>query len=883
MKKLLTALVMFLATGVMSVQAQYTNHWYFGSAAGFPNTGIHLDFTTLTAGNPTVLSNIPMLTEEGSSSISDASGNPLFYTDGITVWNASTNVSFGTGFGGGSSSTQSAIVLPKPGSANQWLVFTTGANGGGTGLSYFTVTQTGSAPNTFTATAGPSLVAGGASGEGQFIVGSTKAGVAYWVISRSVGTTGQVKAFEVSTTGVVNTTPVTSTLSGPSFTNTNYNSTIGTIKSNTCQNKLAFTYYNNDADIVDFDAATGQVVANTAKRITGIGHSYGIEFSPNDDYLFITGLDERTVYTYNIATSTLTTLGTSPDEAGQLQLAPDGKIYMAIRAVSANPGYLGVISNPNGGTGYSATGLLITGVVVGGNRGFSYRGLPSFPKSLVVSALSVFPGDGGYCTGSTVNFSYLFGGAVASQAWTITPGTAGTNWNYVSSTNSSSAAPSVQFLTAGTYTVTVTITDECGRTYPKSQIITISNPLTPTGTLTCSGGNITMANTTSDPNAPNYIWYKGPTYSAANVIGTGSPATYVHQTGSVMPTQICVTVGTTATTTSSLNRSIAGAATIPGASESSPKVSPAIDVLADALTLKSFDLGFRFSGTYGITVTIRNSASTVVFTNTYTGIVYTAGTQYTVPVNTTLQAGTGYTITVTINSGTSAEFARGAWGGGTNAGEISYAAATPGTNSFVNLQYDAYDYNVVTTCATPACYSPPACALPVEWADFTVAKVNGQAHLNWSTFVEIDNDHFEVERSFDGENFTSIGRRAGHGNSSVVNTYSFVDGDALSGTVYYRIKQVDIDGKFSYSPVRTLDFTSSALVTVYPNPSAGSFNVQAYVEETLLYTVYDITGRVLDGGSFSGLVSIGADFTAGSYVVRVQSGSEVQTVKLIKQ
>jgi len=415
-------------------------------------------------------------------------------------------------------------------------------------------------------------------------------------------------------------------------------------------------------------------------------------------------------------------------------------------------------------------------------------------------------------------------------------------------------------------------------------VITVTNPLTPSISLSCVSGNIVMDNTTSDPNAPKYIWYKGPAYSTGNVIGTGTPVTYVDQTGSVLPAQICATVGSTATTTSSLNKSIAGAATIPAGSETSPKTSPTIDVLASRIVLKSFDLGFRFTGTYSFTVDIKNGGGTSVFTNTYNGQVMTGGVAYTIPINTSLQAGTGYTITVTYNSGTTGEFLRGSWAGATNAGEITYnAPGSPGTNSFVNLQYDAYNYTVVPVCATPACAAPPVCTLPVEWADFTVAKVNGQAHLNWSTVVEIDNDHFEIERSTDGQNFIMVGTRKGHGNSSIVNTYSFVDGESLGGTVYYRIRQVDIDGKSSYSPVRTLDFNGLSLATVYPNPSSDNFNLQSFVEGTLNYTVYDVTGKVIASGTLKGIETLGGSYAPGAYVVKVQSSSEVQSFKLIKQ
>ncbi len=104
---------------------QQTDNWYFGSAAGFANTGLRVSFTT---GSPVVTTGYPLMTEEGSSSISDASGNILFYTDGVSVWDGVTNATIpgGTGLNGGSSTTQSAIIMPMPGSTTQWLLFTSG-------------------------------------------------------------------------------------------------------------------------------------------------------------------------------------------------------------------------------------------------------------------------------------------------------------------------------------------------------------------------------------------------------------------------------------------------------------------------------------------------------------------------------------------------------------------------------------------------------------------------------------------------------------------------------------------------------------------------------------------------------------------------------------
>lgn len=403
--------IIFILILFDGAHAQQTNNWYFGSPAGFPNTGLRVDFTS---GSPVVSTCIPMQTEEGSSSISDASGNPLLYTDGVTLWDGATDTVIASGLLGNPSSTQSAIIIPKPGTTSQWLLFTIGAVGMN-GVNYYTVTREALmgrlSVSTVTNLVPPAIV-----GEGLCIINSKKVGSAFWLIARDANNPlGGVRAWDVSNVGVVNPVAVTSNLSAPAFVNTSYSSYIGTIKSNTCQNKLAFTYLNGDADISDFDAANGVLVANTARRIlvTSIGSnsgSYGIEFSTNDQYLYITNLSSGNVYSYLVeAPYTLTLLATltASAEAGQLQIAPNGVIYMARKNLvsEVGPSYLSSISSPSTGGVFNEMALQVNLIGCAGKFGFSYRGLPTFPKPFVVSSLTLNSNDLSSCSNTTTNNS----------------------------------------------------------------------------------------------------------------------------------------------------------------------------------------------------------------------------------------------------------------------------------------------------------------------------------------------------------------------------------------------------------------------------------------------------------------------------------------------
>ena len=116
----------------ISAQAE-ASKWYFGINAG-------LDFST---GNPIALTNGELVTDEGCATISENNGDLLFYTDGITVWDKQHNIMpNGTGLTGDSSSTQSAIIVPKPGDVSIFYIFTVDDLAGPNGLRYSEVNMT---------------------------------------------------------------------------------------------------------------------------------------------------------------------------------------------------------------------------------------------------------------------------------------------------------------------------------------------------------------------------------------------------------------------------------------------------------------------------------------------------------------------------------------------------------------------------------------------------------------------------------------------------------------------------------------------------------------------------------------------------------------------
>ncbi len=202
-------------------------------------------------------------------------------------------------------------------------------------------------------------------------------------------------------------------------------------------------------------------------------------------------------------------------------------------------------------------------------------------------------------------------------------------------------------------------------------------------------------------------------------------------------------------------------------------------------------------------------------------------------------------------------------------------------------QTTSYTVQVTTTDANGGISTAPvtlvigANPLPVSLLDFTAkAVLNRDALLSWATASETQNNHFEVERSFDGTRFTKIGQVAGQGTTASTSTYTLTDAGVAtqaSGPVYYRLRQVDTDGVATYSPLRTVSFTKAATVSLslYPNPAQASTTLDlSSLPATGTYQVVllDATGRTVRtstlGGGLPHLMSI-SDLATGAYQVLV--------------
>jgi len=186
--------------------------------------------------------------------------------------------------------------------------------------------------------------------------------------------------------------------------------------------------------------------------------------------------------------------------------------------------------------------------------------------------------------------------------------------------------------------------------------------------------------------------------------------------------------------------------------------------------------------------------------------------------------------------------------------------------------------------------------LPVTLLHFNGVRENQNNRLSWSTATETNNRGFELQRSADGINFSSIGfvaTKAEGGNSTSTLNYNFTDTRTLAGTNYYRLMQIDLDGKTAYSSIVTLKGgnTGLSISAAYPNPTKESVRiiVSTPVEAKGNVSVTDINGKVvkqLNNVLMAGENNINinvSSLAAGAYYIRLVSGSEVRTTQFIKQ
>jgi len=352
-------LVSFLLLSTTLLAQKQNNVWCFGLGCGI----------NFNSGAPVSFSTCAMHQLEGSASISDSNGNLLFYTDGDTIWNANNTVMpNGSDPAYNLSTTQAALIVNSLSNKNQYYVFTAEAfdgEYGGKGFNYSIVDMTlqgglgdvvaNKKDKHLLDTVDERIAATEMAGDtGVWIVASTRDGK-------------RVDAFKLTASGV-DTVPVVTTtgvLDG-------YYS--GCMKISPDGSKLAMAEHSDEFDIFDFDRATG-TVSNGVYIVDAAAYddAYGVEFSPSGKYLYGTSSVNAYLYQFDLTAGDIAAsavkLFNSTNQLGTMQLAPDGKIYVA--RYFSEP--LGVINNPDEpglNCNYSDTGFSL-------KSGWCQFGLPN--------------------------------------------------------------------------------------------------------------------------------------------------------------------------------------------------------------------------------------------------------------------------------------------------------------------------------------------------------------------------------------------------------------------------------------------------------------------------------------------------------------------------
>jgi gliding motility-associated-like protein len=451
------------------------NIWYFGNKAG-------LDFNS---GNPVNLTDGQIFTIEGCAAISNISGQLLFYTDGRKVWNRNHQImANGSGLRGHASSTQSAIIVPKPNSNTIYYIFTTSERADSNGICYSEVdiTLNGGLGDV---NANKNIQLFAPTCEKICAVKNLTDGT-YWVVTHGYEN-NTFLAFKIDSAGV-STSPVISnvgTFVGSINPLEDYN-VQGYLKFSSSGSKLVCVNTYINVELFDFDIQTGQInnpiIVNRASQHR---YCYGAEFSPSGNILYLSSslsssIEQNIIYQYNLLSSNISASetrinATNARGVGALQLASNCKIYIANSSTTLGNRSLYVINNPDilgVNCDFQSSNVPLSGKC--------WVGLPQFIEYSTCKNRTIINDD--ICIGGSTTFSLGGSENITTALWRFGDGNTSTNINGQNNYNA-----------AGTYIVSGDFTTPTGNFSISKQITVPENPVanTPEDITLCGQTNLT--------------------------------------------------------------------------------------------------------------------------------------------------------------------------------------------------------------------------------------------------------------------------------------------------------------------------------------------------------------------------------------------------------
>lgn len=185
--------------------------------------------------------------------------------------------------------------------------------------------------------------------------------------------------------------------------------------------------------------------------------------------------------------------------------------------------------------------------------------------------------------------------------------------------------------------------------------------------------------------------------------------------------------------------------------------------------------------------------------------------------------------------------------------------------------------------------------LPVELTSFTATHKNGSVTLNWETKTEIDNYGFDIERKTSTSGWTKLGFVEGHYTTNSPKYYTYTDRPKGTGKLQYRLKQIDNDGTFEYSPIVEVDLSGmlprDITIKNFPNPFNPETNINITIPEAAetVVDIYNIKGEKLrslhtaklEAGTTLSLKLDGSDLPSGVLIIRVTAGKHRKSHKVM--
>jgi len=610
---------------------------------------------------------------------------------------------------------------------------------------------------------------------------------------------------------------------------------------------------------------------------------------------------------FNTSCSNLTnlsTIGVSSSQPSSISLCNVAFPYILDSGLGSQTGYTfqwkNASGNPLSGTSNAATYSITSAPAVGTKLYLCYSsplniGCPRIDSTIITNALSVNLGP---------NVSLCNPASVTLATGVSTP-PATVSWTKNGTTISGQTGPNLFVNSAGIYAVQVSAP---GCATATSSVVVTNTVTTPTNANFCSPPqSVTLS--VSPVNSGKYKWWNDPTSTSPSALVQNGGNTYTFTATSPS------TYTFYAQDTSSFAGTVGPTTTFASGATGYGDPSSLVAFTANQdFTLLSLQVPLSFywccaASTFSITIEIKNSSGVSfsppktitsnvtsipsgsangLYTFTFSGanILSSWGPNLTMAVNSlnALSGVSGYVESYTGAANPSYPY------NSNPAGVVSINGSYNG--GFNTTQYGStFNWNIQagTPCARIPVQAIYNCAAPVTWLYANASSSDQGNIIKWATTSETNNSYFIIESSSDGISYNEIGRVNGQINSSSVASYQFIDNSASNTNTYYRIKQVDLNGNFSYSNLISVSGNTEMLpLIIYPNPAAAGSMITIrlpYVSPDWMIKMYTVKGQIVYSGLSNGnTTEINSGYYAqGVYAVEVTDGQHMYHAKLIIQ